>query len=67
VAFPELGDPPEDAANPDKWIVGTVEEVGRQLRRYRERGVPHLVTVLEPFSPPAVELLAAAAKIANVD
>jgi alkanesulfonate monooxygenase SsuD/methylene tetrahydromethanopterin reductase-like flavin-dependent oxidoreductase (luciferase family) len=64
VAFPELGDLPEDAANPDKWIAGSVEEVGRELRRYRERGVPHLITVLEPFTPSAVELLAAA-KIAN--
>lgn len=64
VAFPELYEGPNEDP-PSRAMTGTVEEVGRQLASYGERGMTHLICHLWPSTPRAVEQLAAAAEVAR--
>lgn len=64
VSFPELVEGPNEEAPPNA-MTGTVDEVGRQLATYGERGVEHVIAHLWPATPRAVEALAQAAEIAR--
>lgn len=64
VSFPELVEGPNEEA-PERAMTGTVEEVGRQLASYAERGISHLICHLWPSTPRAVQQLARAAEVAR--
>lgn len=64
VSFPELVEGPNEEA-PERAMTGTVEEVGRQLASYADRGISHLICHLWPSTPRAVEQLARAAAVAR--
>jgi alkanesulfonate monooxygenase SsuD/methylene tetrahydromethanopterin reductase-like flavin-dependent oxidoreductase (luciferase family) len=64
VAFPELYEGPNEEP-PKRAMTGTVQEVGRQLASYADRGMSHLICHLWPSTPRAVEQLAAAAEVAR--
>ncbi|MDQ4045517.1 MAG: LLM class flavin-dependent oxidoreductase, partial [Chloroflexota bacterium] len=55
VAYPELGDLPGWMSSPDTYLTGDAGALGRQLVRYGELGVSHLITNLYPFTPDAIE------------
>jgi probable F420-dependent oxidoreductase len=64
VAFPELYAGPNEEP-PERAMRGSVDEVGRSLTSYAERGITHLICHLWPSTPRAVEQLAAAAEAAR--
>jgi probable F420-dependent oxidoreductase len=43
VAFPDLGDAPDDVDNRDKWLSGSAEEIAAGFRAYEELGVGHII------------------------
>jgi alkanesulfonate monooxygenase SsuD/methylene tetrahydromethanopterin reductase-like flavin-dependent oxidoreductase (luciferase family) len=65
IAFPELGEIPEASSDSQRFITGSVEEVGSSLRAYREAGVGHLISNVFPVGAAAVELYGKAAEIAR--
>jgi probable F420-dependent oxidoreductase len=69
VAYPDLGGLPGWMTTPDSYLTGAEEELGRQLARYHELGISHLLTNLFPHSPEAVaryaEAIAAAKAISS--
>jgi probable F420-dependent oxidoreductase len=54
VAYPDLGDLPAWMSMPGSYLTGDAKELGRQLARYGELGVDHLITNLYPFTEDAV-------------
>jgi alkanesulfonate monooxygenase SsuD/methylene tetrahydromethanopterin reductase-like flavin-dependent oxidoreductase (luciferase family) len=66
VAFPDLGEVPEGAADPQMYLSGSIEEVATGLRAYQERGVHHVMTQITPHTPEAIEWLGRAAHLVNV-
>jgi len=65
VAFPDLGDVPDDAHDPAKFLSGTVDEIAAGLRGFAEAGVGHVMAWLYPLNEEAIARLAAAAKLAR--
>ncbi len=54
VAYPDLGELPGWMSSPDAYLTGDAEGLGRQLARYGELGVHHIITNLYPFTPDAI-------------
>jgi alkanesulfonate monooxygenase SsuD/methylene tetrahydromethanopterin reductase-like flavin-dependent oxidoreductase (luciferase family) len=65
VAFPALGDVPETASDPAKFIAGSVDEVATGLRNYADAGVGHVIANVSPLSAESLDNLAQAAKLAR--
>ena len=65
VVFPELVERFGGEEPPDDAIAGDVDEVGRELAGYQEKGIEHLIVHLWPRIPEAVEALARAAEVAR--
>jgi alkanesulfonate monooxygenase SsuD/methylene tetrahydromethanopterin reductase-like flavin-dependent oxidoreductase (luciferase family) len=65
IGFPELMELPEAAANREKFITGSVEDVAAGLRAYADAGVGHVIAWLYPQSNEAIDRLAAAVKLAR--
>ena len=65
VAYPDLGDLPGWMSAPDSYLTGDAETLGRQLARYGELGVDHLITNLYPFTRAAVARYADAVSAAR--
>ncbi len=65
IAFPELGDVPEDAGDPTKYLSGSVDEIAQELRAYAESGVGHLMAWLYPLNEASIAKYAEAAKLAQ--
>ncbi len=65
VAYPDLGELPNWMSDPDTYLTGDGEELGRQLARYGELGVDHLITNLYPFTEAAVARYAEAMEVAR--
>jgi probable F420-dependent oxidoreductase len=69
VAYPDLGGLPSWMTSPDSYLTGDAETLGRQLARYGELGVDHLLTNLFPHTDEAVaryaDAIAAAKAIAS--
>jgi len=61
VHFPELGESPQNAADPSKFISGTAQDVGDAFRAYRKRNFAHLNVSLYPCTDEAIHLLGKAA------
>jgi len=65
VAFPELGDVPDNASDPAKNLTGSNEAIAASMRTYADAGVGHLITWLYPFNAESVRRLAEVAKLAR--
>ncbi len=57
VAFPELGEPPDEASEPDTFITGSVDDVAAVFAEYRSRGVGQLQVLAYPHTVEAMTLL----------
>lgn len=57
VAFPELGDLPDDASERDKFITGDVDVVAAAFAEYQSRGVGQLQVLVYPHTVGAMALL----------
>jgi alkanesulfonate monooxygenase SsuD/methylene tetrahydromethanopterin reductase-like flavin-dependent oxidoreductase (luciferase family) len=65
IGFPDLMQLPEAAANREKFITGSVDEVAAGLRAYTDAGVGHVIAWLYPQNAEAIDRLAAAVKLAR--
>jgi alkanesulfonate monooxygenase SsuD/methylene tetrahydromethanopterin reductase-like flavin-dependent oxidoreductase (luciferase family) len=65
IGFPDLMELPEAAADRNKFITGSVEDVAAGLRAYAEAGVGHVIAWLYPQSAEAIDRLAQATKLAR--
>jgi probable F420-dependent oxidoreductase len=60
VFFPEEG---QEAGPPEKVLSGSPEQIARELRRYDEAGVSHLICGVSPRTEAALEQLGAAVRL----
>jgi len=58
VAYPDLGDVPENVNDTNYYLTGTAEEIAAGFRAHEAAGVAHLICVTNPFTAPALERLA---------
>lgn len=65
VAFPELGDAPEESNDAQRYLSGSVEEVAAGFRAYRNRGFAHLSIMVSPHTVAAMHLLGQAAALSR--
>lgn len=63
VAYPDLGDPPENVNDPKYFLTGTAEEIAAGFRAHEAAGVSHVICVTNPFTAPALERLAESYRI----
>ncbi len=62
VAFPDLGDAPDDVDNRDKHITGSAEEIAAEFRAYEELGVGHIICNTSPNNAAGLSRLTEALK-----
>jgi alkanesulfonate monooxygenase SsuD/methylene tetrahydromethanopterin reductase-like flavin-dependent oxidoreductase (luciferase family) len=65
VAFPDAGDVPVDAGNPDKFLSGSVEEIAAGLQAFAEQGIEHVMAWLYPLNEDTIARFASAAHLAR--
>lgn len=65
VAFPDLGDVPDGADDPAKFLTGSVEAIADGLRAYADAGVGHVIAWLYPLSAATMQRFASAAQRAG--
>lgn len=65
VAFPELGQVPDEANDRMRFISGTVEDVAEAFAAYRSRSFTHLNVSVYPFSDGAVRMVGQAATLSR--
>jgi alkanesulfonate monooxygenase SsuD/methylene tetrahydromethanopterin reductase-like flavin-dependent oxidoreductase (luciferase family) len=63
VAFPDLGEMPDNVDDPAYFLTGTAEEIAAGFRAHEEAGVSHVICVTFPFTPAALERLAEAYQV----
>jgi probable F420-dependent oxidoreductase len=63
VAFPDLGDAPENVDDRDKWLSGSAEEIAAGFRAYEELGVGHIIVNTVPNNTAGVARLTEALKV----
>lgn len=61
VAFPDLGEVPDGANDPAKYLSGSVDEMAAGLRGFAAQGVGHLMAWLYPLNEAAIARFAQAA------
>lgn len=67
IHFDDLLGPPEEAPDPQKVLSGSVEEIAARLRKYRERGVDHVIANIDPLTSEGIEALARVRELALAD
>jgi alkanesulfonate monooxygenase SsuD/methylene tetrahydromethanopterin reductase-like flavin-dependent oxidoreductase (luciferase family) len=63
VGYPDLGELPEIAADPDKFLTGSPEEIASGLKEYADLGVAHVIVNANTTRPEAVVELSKALDI----
>jgi alkanesulfonate monooxygenase SsuD/methylene tetrahydromethanopterin reductase-like flavin-dependent oxidoreductase (luciferase family) len=64
VAYPDLeANLPEATADPDKFLIGSPEEIASALREYADLGVAHVICNVNSGKPEAIAQLAEALKM----
>ena len=64
IAFPDLGDVPDDAADPGNYLNGaTAAELAAGLRAFAEAGVGHVMAWLYPLTDASIARYAEAARL----
>lgn len=63
VAYPDMGEVPENVDDSSKFITGTAAEIASGFRAHEAAGVAHLICITNPFTTPALERLGEALHI----
>lgn len=63
VAYPDMGEVPENVGDSSRFLTGTAEEIAAGFRAHEAAGVSHLICITNPFTAPALERLGESLRI----